>query len=101
MKGVSDKDAQNDKKIKGNKNDVKKPLQVLHISKKDTNNEKEAISHDNQILPKQIKTENKAIKPLIKEELINEEKENNSKNITLVNRSSQDLENPIIFRSLK
>ena len=36
MKGVSDKDAQNDKKIKGNKKDLKKPIQVLHINKKDT-----------------------------------------------------------------
>ena len=36
MKGVSDKHAQNNKKIKGDKNNVKKPLQVLHISKKDT-----------------------------------------------------------------
>ena len=35
MKGVSDKESQNNKKIKGNNNDVKKPIQVLHISKKD------------------------------------------------------------------
>ena len=35
MKGVSDKDAQKNKQIKGKKIDSKKPLQVLHISKKD------------------------------------------------------------------
>ena len=52
MKGVSDKDAQNDKKIKGNQNVVKKPIQVLHISKKDTNNGKEEILDDNQSLLK-------------------------------------------------
>ena len=41
MKGVNDKDAQNNKKIMGDKNNVKKPLQVLHISKKDTISKKE------------------------------------------------------------
>ena len=34
--GVSDKSAQNNIQPKGNKKDLKKPLQVLHISKKDT-----------------------------------------------------------------
>ena len=63
MKGVSDKDAQNEKKIKGKKTDVKKPLQVLHISKKDTNSEKEEISNDDQSLSKEMKTEIKTIKP--------------------------------------
>ena len=48
MKGVSDKDAQNDKEIKGNKNIVKKPIQVLHINKKDTKSFKGVISDDNQ-----------------------------------------------------
>ena len=43
MKGVSDKDAQNNKKIKGDKNNFKKPLQVLHISKKDTISKKEEV----------------------------------------------------------
>ena len=41
MKGVSDKDAQNDKKIKGNIIDVKKPIQVLHLNKKDCEKDKE------------------------------------------------------------
>ena len=36
MKGVSDKDAQNNKEIKGNRNVLKKPIQVIHICKKDT-----------------------------------------------------------------
>ena len=34
--GVSDKNAQNNIQQKGNKTNLKKPLQVLHISKKDT-----------------------------------------------------------------
>ena len=50
MKGVSDKDAQNDKKIKGNNKVVKKPLQVLHISKKDSCSLKEQNFDDNQLL---------------------------------------------------
>ena len=41
MKGVSDKDAQNNKKIKGKKTDLKKPLQVLHLSKKENSFEKD------------------------------------------------------------
>ena len=63
MKGVSDKDAQNNKKIKGDKNNVKKPLQVLHISKKDINSRKEEISGENQTFSKEINTDIKAIKP--------------------------------------
>ena len=81
MKGVSDKDAQNDKKIKGSKNNAKKPLQVLHISKKDTNSEKEEDFNENQNISKEIKTELKAIKPQFIESEIEEEKERSSKNI--------------------
>ena len=50
MKVVSDNDAQNDKEIKGNKNVVKKPIQVLHISKKDNNSIKEETLDENQSL---------------------------------------------------
>ena len=81
MKGVSDMDAQNDKKIKGNKNDVKKPIQVLHISKKDTKSEKEEISGENQNISKVMKTEIKAIKPQATEVPINEGNENHSFNV--------------------
>ena len=35
MKGVSDNNARNNKQTKGTKNDLKKPIQVLHINKKD------------------------------------------------------------------
>ena len=41
MKGVSDNNAQNNKQIKGNKENLKKPLEVLHISKKETVQQKE------------------------------------------------------------
>ena len=98
MKGVSDKDAQIDKKIKGNKNDTKKPPQVLHISKKVTNSENLEIFDDDQILQKKIKNENQTIKPQTIEESINEHKENNSNNKNFEDESFQDLIKPINFQ---
>ena len=98
MKGVSDKDAQNDKKIKGKKNDVKKPLQVLHISKKDAHKGKDEVSDGNHILSKEIKTdiktEVKPVKPQIIDSPKNEEKESYSKNINFENINYKDLEKP-------
>ena len=72
MKGVSDKDAQNKKKIKGNKNVLKKPIQVLHINKKEANSVNEEILNDNQSLSKEINPEIKAMKPQSIESPINE-----------------------------
>ena len=95
MKGVSDNDAHNIEKIKGNMKDLKKPLQVLHISKKDTKSEKEEIVDDNQSHPKEAKSETKAIKPQIIEDSVITEKENNSKNFFLDIRDAKDLEKPI------
>ena len=98
MKGVSDKDAQNNKKIKGDKNNVKKPLQVLHISKKDTISKKEDVVDDNQSSSKEIKTDIKAVKPQSIEATKNEEKENYSNNINFENTSYKDLEKPLTFQ---
>ena len=48
MKGVSHNDAHNDQKNKGITKNVKKPLQVLHISKKDDHsNEVEIFDEKN------------------------------------------------------
>ena len=94
MKGVSDMDAQNNKKIKGNKNEAKKPIQVLHISKKDTYIGKEKIFDDNQNLSNEQNAEIKPIKPQIIEASINEEKENYSTNIKYEDKSYQNLEKP-------
>ena len=44
--GVSNKNAQDNIQPKGNKKDFKKPLQVLHISKKDTKKESQGIHLD-------------------------------------------------------
>ncbi len=95
MKGVSDKDAQNNKKIMGDKNNVKKPLQVLHISKKDTHIKKEEVVDDNQSPSKEIKTDIKAVKPQIIEAPINEGKKSNSNNINFDNVSYKELEKPL------
>ena len=94
MKGVSDKEAQNNKKIKGDKNNVKKPLQVLHISKKDTISKKEEVVDDNKSSSKEIKTDIKAVKPQSIEATKNEEKENYSNNINFENISYEELTKP-------
>ena len=97
MKGVSDKDAHNNMKIKGNKKDQKKPLQVLHISKKDTKNEKEEISDGNQGQLKEDKSEIKATKPKIIEDSKSAEIENNYKNINIQTGDSTKVEKPSFF----
>lgn len=98
MKGVSDKDAQNNKKIKGDKNNVKKPLQVLHISKKDTISKKEEVVNDHQSSSKEVKTDINAVKPKIIEAPINEVKESYSNNINFENISYKELEKPLTFQ---
>jgi len=95
MKGVSDKDAQNNKKIKGDKVNVKKPLQVLHISKKDNNSRKEEVIDDNQSSLKDIKTDIKASKPQIIEAPLNEEKKSYSNNINFENINYDELDKPL------
>ena len=94
MKGVSDMDAQNNKKKEGNKNEAKKPIQVLHISKKDTNSGKGEFFDDNQSPPKELNKELKPIKPQISEAAINEEKEIYSPNSKYKDKNYQELANP-------
>lgn len=98
MKGVSDKDAQNNKKIKGDKNNVKKPLQVLHISKKDTISKKEEVVDVHQNSTKDFKAEISAVNPKIIEAPINEVKESYSNNINFENISYKELEKPLTFQ---
>ena len=98
MKGVSDKDAQNNKKIKGDKNNFKKPLQVLHISKKDTISKKEEVVDGHQNSTKEVKTEISAVNPKIIEAPINEVKESYSNNINFENISYKELEKPLTFQ---
>jgi small subunit ribosomal protein S1 len=98
MKGVSDKDAQNNKKIKGDKNNVKKPLQVLHISKKDTISKKEEVVNGHQNSTKEVKTDISAVKPKIIEAPISEVKESYSDNINFENINYKELEKPLTFQ---
>ena len=98
MKGVSDKDAQNNKKIKGDKNNFKKPLQVLHISKKDTISKKEEVVNGHQNSTKEVKTDISAVKPKIIEAPINEVKESYSNNINFENISYKELEKPLTLQ---
>ena len=95
MKGVSDKNAQNNKKIKGDKNNFKKPLQVLHLSKKDTISKKEEVVDVHQDSTKDVKTEISAVNPKIIEAPINEVKESYSNNINFENISYKELEKPL------
>ena len=44
--GVSDKNAQNNIQPKGKKKDLKKPLQVLHISKKEIQRKAQEIYNE-------------------------------------------------------
>ena len=98
MKGVSDKDAQNNKKIKGYKNNFKKPLQVLHISKRDTISKKEEVVDDKQNSTKEVKTDISALKPKIIETPINDLKESYSNNINFENLSYNELEKPLTLQ---
>mgnify|MGYP005635380301 CR=1 FL=1 len=98
MKGVSDKDAQNNKKIKGDKNNFKKPLQVLHISKRDNISKKEEVVDDNQNSKKEVKPDISVVKPKIIEAPINEVKESYSNNINFENISYEKLEKPLTLQ---
>jgi len=95
--GVSNRNAQNNIKQKGNKKDLKKPLQVLHISKKDTKEKSQEIQNEKTNGQEEIKNENIAIKPqLIRDESVKEIKDvyENSKAFDI---SQQDLNRPIDF----
>ena len=98
MKGVSDKDAQINKKIKGDKNNVKKPLQVLHISKRDTISKKEEVVDDKQNSTQEVKTDISAVKPKIIEAPINEVEESYSNNINFEDLSYKELEKPLTLQ---
>ena len=95
--GVSNKNAQDNIQPKGNKKDFKKPLQVLHISKKDTQKKSQDILNEQLNYQEEIKKENIAIKPqLIKNGSVNEI-ENSKINTNASDRSQQNLNGTIDF----
>jgi len=77
--GVNNKNAQDNIQLKGNK----KPLQVLHISKKDTQKKSQDIDNEQTNSQEEIKKENIAIKPQIIKDESEKEIENNIKNIKI------------------
>ncbi|KGF97475.1 SSU ribosomal protein S1p [Prochlorococcus marinus str. MIT 9302] len=95
--GVSNKNAQDNIQPKGIKKDFKKPLQVLHISKKDTQKKSQEIQNERNDSQEEIKKENIAIKPqIIKGESVKEIEDSN-KNTKAFESSQQDLNRPLNF----
>ena len=92
--GVSNKNAQDNIQPKGNK----KPLQVLHISKKDT----QKLENEQTNSQEEIKKEDIAIKPQIIKNDSGKEIEDNNENskdfgIPQQNSTQQDLKRPLNF----
>ena len=87
--GASNKNAQDNFQSKGNK----KPLQVLHISKKDS----QEINNEQNNSQEDIKKENIAIKPqIIKDNSVKEIEDSNEKNKDF-DIPQQDLNRPLNF----
>ncbi|MDC2994976.1 S1 RNA-binding domain-containing protein [Prochlorococcus sp. AH-736-F09] len=90
---VSNKNAQDNIHPKGNKKNLKKPLQVLHISKKDT----QEIQNEQINSQDENKKENIAIKPqIIKDESV-KKIEDSTENTKAFDISQQDLNRPLNF----
>jgi len=91
--GVNNKKAQDNIQLKGNK----KPLQVLHISKKDIQKKSQEIQNEQPNSQEEIKKENIAIKPqIIKDESV-KEIEDSYENIKAFDSSQKDLNSPLNF----
>ena len=95
--GASDKNAQNNIQSKGNKEILKKPLQVLHISKKDTYKKSKEIQNEKTNSQEEIKNENIAIKPQISKDVSIKQIENSNESIQSLDGSQQDLNRPFNF----
>jgi len=96
--GVSNKNAQDNIQPKG----YKKPLQVLHISKKDSQKKSQEIHNEQTNSQEDIKKENIAIKPqIIKDDSVKEIEDSNEKtkdfDIPQQDLTQQDLKRPLDF----
>ncbi len=87
--GVSNKNAQDNIQSKGNK----KPLQVLHINKKDT----QEVQNEQPNSKEEIKKENVAIKPQITKDDSGKDIELSKENTKDFDISQQDLNRPLNF----
>jgi len=100
--GASNKNAQDNIHPKGKKKDFKKPLQVLHISKKDTQKKSQEIENEQINSQEEIKKEDIAIKPqIIKNDSVKKIEDNNENtkdfDISQQNLTQQDLNRPLNF----
>ena len=96
--GVSNKNAQNNTQPKGNKKDLKKPIQVLHISKKDSQKKSPEIHNEQTNSQEEIKKENTVIKPqIIRDESVKKEIEDINENNKVSDSAQQDLNRPLNF----
>jgi len=96
--GVSNKNAQDNIQPKG----TKKPLQVLHISKKDSQKKSQDILNEQTNSQEDIKKENIAIKPqIVKDDSLKEIDESNENtkdfDISPQDLTQQDLSRPLNF----
>ncbi len=91
--GVSNKNAQDNIQPKGNK----KPLQVLHISKKDSQKKSQEIHNEQTNSQEDIKKENIAIKPQVIKDDSGKEIEDSIESIKPFDISQQNLNRPINF----
>ena len=96
--GVNNKKAQDNIQLKGNK----KPLQVLHISKKDNQKKSHDIDNEQTNSQEEIKKEDIAIKPqIIKNDSVKKIEDNNENTkefyISQQNLTEQDLNRPLNF----
>ncbi len=95
--GVRNKNAQDNFQPRGNKKDFKKPLQVLHISKKDNQKKFQEIQNEQTNTHEEIKKESIETKPqLIKDESAKEIEES-YENTKAFDSSQQNLNKPINF----
>ena len=95
--GVSNNNAQENIQPKGNKKDFKKPLQVLHLSKKDTQKKSQGIQNEQPNSQEEIKKENIAIKPQIFKDGLETEIKDRNENTKSLDSSQHDLNKPLNF----
>ena len=95
--GVSNNNAQENIQPKGNKKDFKKPLQVIHLSKKDTQKKSQEIQNEQPNSQEEIKKENIAIKPQIFKDGLETEIKDRNENTKSLDSSQHDLNKPLNF----
>ena len=97
MKGVSDNNAQNNKQNEGNKNSSKKPLQVLHISKKEIIKGPTEKKIKKEVSSEEFKKQTNEIESSILDEKSDAFLKYKNEEISDIDGSYEDLQKPINF----